>query len=137
MVKGTVKRPAYDGNACMLYDFMVSQGLTEEVIMQRMGLDEEEKAVWGEESYNRAPWNPVAVWIGDPASIPRRYIPSLCNAIGAPIEAIFMRSRIMNGKSFFLSGKIVQVRKLNLQDISSDELITELKQRGYKVYKEV
>lgn len=136
MSKGDVKRPAYDGNACMLYDFMVSQDLTEEVIMQRMGLDEERKRRLGEK-FDCAPWNPVAIWMGDPASIPKRYIPILCEAIGAPIEAMFMRSRILNGKSFSLSGKIVQVGKLKLQDISSDELITELKQRGYKVYKEV
>ncbi len=137
MAKGTVKRPAYDGNACMLYDFMISQGLTEEIIMQRMGLDEERKAVLGEEDFGRSPWYPISVWIESPISIPRHYIPSLCNAIGAPIEAMFMRSRILNGKRFSLSGKIAQVRKLKLQEISSDELITELKQRGYKVYEEV
>ena len=134
MVKRDVKRPVYDGNACMLYDFMISQGLTEEIIMQRMGLDEERKTVLGEENFGRSPWYPISVWIESPISIPRHYILSLCNALNAPVEAVFTKSRILNNMPFHFCryGK-----KQGLENIPLGELVAELKRRGYKVYKEV
>lgn len=134
MGKRAVKRPVYDGNACLLYDFMISQGLTEEIIMQRMGMDKESEAIWGEEISSRAPWNPVATWIEQPTSIPRRYILGICKALNAPVEAVFAKSRILNNKPFELHGESeTQV----LENIPSNKLVTELKRRGYRIYKEV
>lgn len=134
MAKESMKRPTYDGCACLLYDYMVSQGLTEEIIMRRMGLNEEQKEMSGKEVYNRAPWCPVSLWIQEPASIPRRYILGLCRAVNAPIEAIFIRSRILNNMPFELCGNS---EKQRLENIPSNKLVIELKRRGYKVYKEV
>ena len=134
MSKGDVKRPAYDGNACMLYDFMISQDLTEEVTMQRMGMDKEREVILGEEISSRAPWNPVATWIEHPSSIPRHYILGICKALNASVEAVFTKSRILNNKPFELyGGSETQV----LENIPSDKLVTELKRRGYRIYKEV
>lgn len=136
MAKNYVKRPIYDGNACMLYDFMVSQGMTEEMIAECMGLLEEHRKRWGDESINRAPWQPIARWIQDPYSIPRHYIPVLCKVLNAPIEALFAQSRILNNKPFSVYGHLVRVEKQKIEEISSDDLITELKRRGFKIYKE-
>lgn len=136
MEKRTAKRPEYDGNACMLYDFMVSQGLTEEIIAQQMGLDVEREKIVGEEIHRRAPWQPVAGWIQNPNSIPRYYMLSLCSAMDAPLEAMFIKSRLLNGLDFpfcWHAGEGGQ----KLEDTPSAELIEELKRRGYKVYKEV
>lgn len=129
-----MKRPVYTENACMLYDFMTSQGLTEEIIMQRMGIDKEMEAIWGEEISSRAPWYPVATWIEHPTSIPWHYILSLCKAFNAPMEAVFTKSRILNNMPFELCRGS---EKQELEDIPSYKLVTELKRRGYKVYKEV
>lgn len=121
-----MKRPEYDGNACMLYDFMVSQGLTEESVMHRMGLDIDKSA----------PWYPVSIWIQELVSIPRHYMASLCSAVNAPLEAVFIKSRLLNDFPFHFCECVGKERK-KLEDIPADELIGELKRRGYKVYKEV
>lgn len=134
MGKKGVKKPVYDGNACMLYDFMTSQGLTEEIIMRRMGMDKVKKALFGEEIFSRAPWELVATWIKNPASIPQHYILSICKAFNAPVEAIFTKSRILNNMPFELCG---ENEKKEPENMPSDKLVTELKRRGYKVYKEV
>lgn len=122
-----IKRPNYDGNACMLYDYMTAQGMKEEDVVHMMGLVKND----------RAPWCPVSTWISDSASIPMRHIPDLCRALNAPIEAIYMKSRILNGESFSLYGRFVRVEKQCIGDIPSEKLIQELKKRGFKVYKEV
>ncbi len=137
MAKKTTKRPEYDGNACMLYDFMVSHGLTEESIAHRMGLDVELEKKWGKEDYRSTPWHPVATWIQSPWSIPRNYILNLCSAMNAPVEAIFFKSRILNNLDFPFGGGIWQEEERGLEDIPSAELIQELRRRGYKVFKEV
>lgn len=134
MGKKDVKKPVYDGNACMLYDFMTSQGLTEEIIMRRMGMDIVKKALLGEELFSRAPWEPVATWIKNPASIPQHYILSICKSVNAPVEAVFTKSRILNNMTFELCR---ENEKQGLENIPSDKLVTELKRREYKVYKEV
>lgn len=123
MGRNALKKPNYDGSACLLYDFMISQGLTEKNVMQRMGLNEEH------------PYFPVSLWIQDSGSIPSYYMQALCSALNAPIEALFIRTKILNGLPFSLYGHIV--KKTNLEEIPSDELIEELKHRGYKIYKEV
>lgn len=123
MERKAIKKPEYDGNACMLYDYMIYQELTEKIVMRRMGIDKEH------------PYLPVSRWIQDPYSIPMHRIPVFCSILNAPIEALFTKSRILNGLPFSVYGSFV--KKINLSDISSDDLIEEVKHRGYKVYKEV
>ncbi len=136
MAKRPIKRPEYDGNACMLYGFMASQGLIEEIIAQQMGLDEEFGEIWDKEGLKRVPWQPVATWIQSPGSIPRNYILRLCSAINASVEAIFFKSRILNNLDFSFGGGIWQEER-GLEDTPSAELIQELRRHGYKVFKEV
>lgn len=139
MVSKTVKRPVYDGNVCLLYDFMVAQALTEEDVAKRMGLDKERKACWGEEVYDYAPWYPISQWFMEPNSIPIYYMPRLCRVLNAPIEACFQRSKILNGQKFQMSFNHIahEERRIILTDISSEEMIQELKKRGYRIFKEV
>lgn len=138
MAKKQVKRPVYDGNTCLLYDFMVVQNLTEEDVAKKMGLDKERIEILGEELFQRTPWEPISRWIRIPASIPYKYVLQLCNVLNAPIEALVMRSRILNGMAFDISQYGCQVKKKSdLRDIYDFELIKELKRRGYLVYQEV
>lgn len=122
-----VKRPVYDGNACMLYDYMVTQGLTEEAVVKLMGL----------EINVPAPWYPVDIYIQKPVSIPRHLIPKLCMILNAPIEAIFARSRILNGLEFLVDGGASSKETMQVKEISSEAMIAELQNRGYKIFKEV
>ncbi len=137
MAKKDMKRPEYDGNACMLYDFMVFQGLTEEIIVRQMGLDEEFEKIWDKKVLKRAPWQPVATWIQNPGSIPLNYMLGLCSAMNAPVEAVFFKSRILNNLDFSFGGSIWQEEGRKLEDVPSAKLIEELRRRGYKVFKEV
>lgn len=127
MGRQQVKRPTYDGNACMLYDYMVAQELTEEKVVQLMGLEKED----------HAPWCPVFAWIQNPNSIPMYQIPGLCRALNAPMEAIFMKSRILNGQSFSIYGRIVRAEKRRIEDVPTEDMVHELKKRGFKVFKEI
>lgn len=122
-----VKRPVYDGNACMLYDYMVTQGLTEEDVMELMGI---EKSI-------SAPWHPVNVYIQDPSSIPRYFIPKLCMILNAPVEAVYIRSRILNGLDFPMCGGGSGRERMHVEWISSEAMIAELQNRGYRIFKEV
>lgn len=124
---GKVKRPVYDGNACMLYDYMVNQGLTEETVAELMGF---EKNVL-------APWYPISEYIQRPSCIPRQYIPKLCGILNAPIEAAFARSRILNGQEFPVYRGVSNSDKIRAEGISSEEMIEELRNRGYRIFKEV
>ncbi len=120
------KEPIYDGNACMLYDYMVAQGLTEEDVLRLI-----------QKYDDQASGCLVSYYIQNPNSIPRHRIPALCRALNAPIEAIFMRSRILNGQSFSIYGRIVRAEKQRIEDIPSEEMVQELKRRGFKVFKEI
>lgn len=137
MAKKSVKRPTYDGNTCILYDFMVARGLDEEKIAKIIGLHEEQVKLFGEESANKAPWNPVSLWLREPISIPQHYLIRLCTVLHAPIECLYMKSKILNGESFSLPDFYTGQRTQNLNEVSSDLLVSELKRRGFKVYKEV
>lgn len=137
MEKKSVKRPTYDGNTCILYDFMVARGLDEEKIAKIIGLHEEQVKLFGEESANKAPWNPVSLWLREPISIPQHYLIRLCTVLHAPIECLYMKSRILNGESFSLQDFYTRKKVQNLNEVSSDLLVSELKRRGFKVYKEV
>lgn len=95
-------RPVYDGNACLLYDFMIKQKLTEEVISERMGLVLEKGS--------KTPWQPIATWIQYPNSIPSYRIPLLCRVLNAPMEAIYIKSFILN--EIKIVSKDVQTNKL-------------------------
>lgn len=122
-----VKRPVYDGNACMLYDYMVIHGLTEEKIVELMGF---EKCV-------RKPWRPVDIYIQEPSSIPRSLIPKLCRVLDAPIEALYIRSRILNGLEFSADWVVSCRERTQVEGISSEAMIAELQSRGYRIFKEV
>lgn len=122
-----VKRPVYDGNACMLYDYMVTKGLTEETVVELMGF----------KINVRAPWYPVSVYIQEPVSIPRHLIPKLCMVLNAPIEAVFVKSRFLNGLKFSMRGDISNREKLQVEGISSESMTAELQNRGYRIFKEV
>lgn len=50
------------------------------------------------------------------------------------MEAVFTKSRVLNNMMFELCR---ENEKQGLENIPSDKLVTELKRRGYKVYKEV
>lgn len=120
------KEPIYDGNACMLYDYMIAQRLTEEDVLRLM-----------QKYDNQALGCPVFYYIQNPNSIPRHLIPVLCRALNAPIEAIFMRSRILNRQSFSIYGRIVRTEKQRIEDIPLGEMVQELKKHGFKVFKEI
>ena len=85
MVSQQVKKPIYDGNACMLYDYMVEQDLTEEDVSQLLQRYDGKTSRW-----------PISTYIQNPISIPFYRIPGLCKVLNAPIEAVFMKSRILN-----------------------------------------
>lgn len=136
MERKEVKRPEYDGNACLLYDFMIYQHLTEKIVMQRMGI------------YKGDPYQPVARWIQSSGSIPYYQTPSLCAALNAPLDATYMNSRILNGKpfdalyarmaSFAVYARVAtDAGKFDLSEISTADLVEEIKHRGYRVYREV
>lgn len=127
MGAGQVKRHVYDGNACMLYDYMAVQEMKEEDVLRVMRLIENDRELWA----------PIDTWIQNPRSIPMYRIPALCRALNAPMEAIFMKSRILNGKKFSLYGSLVRIEKQRIEDIPSEILIQELKKRGFKVFEEV
>lgn len=126
MERKEIKEPEYDGNACMLYDYMIHQGLTEKMIMLRMGI------------YTGHPHMPVSYWIQHSDSIPYYRIPALCAVLNAPMHVIYAKSCILNGLPFHMCASVEHIaRKPNLSDIPSDDLIEEVKHRGYKVYREV
>ena len=127
MGAGQVKKFVYDGNACMLYDYMVAQEMKEKDVLHMLRLVENDGEL-------RAP---IDIWIQKPNSIPMYLIPALCRVLNAPIEAIFMKSRILNGKNFSIYGKFVRAEKQRIEDIPSEILIQELKKRGFKVFGEV
>lgn len=135
MALKAVKRPVYDGNTCLLYDYMVSQGLTEEDVARLMGVDEQQIAIMGEELYNLAPWQPVARWFMRPDSIPNNMIAKLCEVLHAPIDACFARSRMLNGQEFHM-GHMYKTMKEILAEATSEDLVQELERRGYRVIKE-
>lgn len=126
MVSRQVKKPIYDGNACMLYDYMVMQSLTEEDVLQLM-----------QRYDNQASGCPISTYIQNPISIPFYRIPGLCRALNAPMEAVFMKSRILNGQSFSLYMSFVRTEKQQIEDIPSKDMVQELKKRGFKVFKEI
>lgn len=90
MRKQSLKYGQYDGNACMLYDYMIKSGLNEEIIAQRLGVDGITGAT-------------VRLWIQEPISIPYKFMFGLCRVLNAPCEALFLRTRIggeiVNGKT--------------------------------------
>lgn len=135
MASKAVKRPVYDGNTCLLYDYMVAQGLTEEEVARRIGVDKQQIALMGEELYSRAPWQPVARWFMRPDSIPNNMITKLCEVLHAPMDACFVRSRILNGQEFHMGHMYKTVKEI-LAEATSEELIQELEGRGYRVSKE-
>lgn len=137
MAKKSVKRPTYDGNTCILYDFMVARGLDEEKLAKMVGVYQDRVEKWSEEIANRALCAPVSLWFQEPTSIPQHYLIRLCTVLHAPIECLYMKSRILNGESFSLQDFYTGQRTQNLNEVSSDLLVSELKRRGFKVYKEV
>jgi hypothetical protein len=135
MASKAVKRPVYDGNTCLLYDYMVLQGLTEEEVARLMGVDKQQIAIMGEELYNLAPWQPVARWLMRPDSIPNDCIYLLCRVLHAPIEACYAKSRVLNGQEFHM-GHMYKTMKEILAEATSEALVQELEGRGYRVIKE-
>lgn len=108
MGKWEMKAFTYDGNACLLYDYMISKKLTEEEVSNTVsgyGIKCDDVDVW--------------CWIQYPESIPFWNIPALCVAIDAPLEALFMESRILNGLYFSLSGRILRVKNSNNKKIQN------------------
>lgn len=106
MQERRIKDPTYDENACLLYDYMVSRKLTEVQVSKTMneyGIKCDSTNVWR--------------WIQYPDCIPFWGIPALCVALDAPLEALFMQSRILNGLPFSLSGRIIRVRNVNREKI--------------------
>lgn len=118
---GKISRPAYDGNACMLYDYMKFHDLTEEMVAERMKLERYPD--------DKAPWQPVQHWIQDPYSIPIWYVPVLCSVLHAPADALFARSRMLNGEPFSGCGVLVRIDVQKLEDLSTDDLLMELRRR--------
>ena len=135
MALKAVNRPVYDGNTCLLYDYMVAQGLTEEEVARRIGVGRQQIALIGEELYGRAPWQPVARWFMRPDSIPNNMIAQLCEVLHAPIDACFARSRMLNGQEFHM-GHMYKTSKEILEETTSEELVRELEGRGYRAIKE-
>lgn len=136
MASKAVKRPVYDGNTCLLYDYMVAQGLTEEEVARLMGVDRQQIAIMWEELYNLAPWQPVARWLMRPDSIPYDCIYLLCRVLHAPIEACYAKSRVLNGQEFHMDGSIFRTKNEMVAEATSEELVQELESRGYRVIKE-
>lgn len=129
MKKINAKRPEYDGNTSLLYDFMVAQGLKEEDVVEKMGMRDLE-----DEFYQRAPWKPVSIWLKCPVSVPAKYILPFAKILNAPIEAIYMRSKILNGLPF----DIEEYRYSGvIKRFSDDALIRELQRRGYMIGKPI
>lgn len=141
MGRRNVKKPTYDGNACLLYDFMVFQNLTEEDVAERIEalVLEYRKAEKEERGLEYLPIDflNISTWIQRPDSIPRYYMPYLCMVLNAPLESFFTRSKILNGQSFSPNGLFGRVKEKPIGEISTDDLIREIKKRGYKVFKEV
>lgn len=133
MGRKDVKRPVYDGNACLLYDYMITQGLTEEKVAKLIVMDSVQKGIRGINVPTNAPWQPVARWIQHPSSIPRCHIYQLCRILKAPFEAVYIQSKILNGKEFTAPNEIGRQDRKCSDDFRSEDLIKVLTSRGFKV----
>lgn len=108
MQERQIKSPTYNGDACLLYDYMILQDLTEEDVLIRLG------AVVPKAQQNA---DTVKNWIHNPSSIPFEFIPLLCGVLHAPLEAVFLKSVIgasaASGakKNTTLSSKLKHLRK--------------------------
>lgn len=110
MQEGRLKSPTYDGNVCLLYDYMILQDLTEEDVLTRLG------AVVPKAQQNV---DTIKGWIQNPSSMPFEFIPLLCEVLNAPLGAAFLKSvmsvssRREDKKKKTTSNKLKDLRKKN------------------------